>query len=280
MNRLLAACLLLTPASGWAQIIAVPRAPDTGSYSPATDVAAVAELFQGRAPLAYEVVKSYPHDTGAFTEGLLWYDGTLFESTGLKGQSDVRRVDLASGAVLKSAALPNQAFAEGLARVGDALVQITYKEGRAFVYDAATLQKTGDFRYFGEGWGLTYDGQSLIMSDGSSTLTFRDPATFQARRRVSVTVGGKPLGAINEMEFIDGKIWANIWLTDIIAIIDPATGEVTAHLDLSGLVPPDARSSDDNDVLNGIAYDPAGGRVFVTGKRWPRLYELKVARPR
>lgn len=280
MKRLLLVLLLGAPASGWTQIIAVPHAPDTGAYSPATDVAAVQALFRGRAPLAYEVVKSYPHDRGAFTEGLLWRDGILYESTGLNGQSDVRKVDLASGAVLTSAALPNQAFAEGLARVGDRLIQITYKEGRAFVYDAATLRKTAEFRYFGEGWGLTYDGQSLIMSDGSSTLTFRDPATFQALRRISVTVGGKPLGAINEMEFIDGKIWANIWLTDIIVMIDPATGEVTDHLDLSGLLPPDARSSDDNDVLNGIAYDPAGGRVFVTGKHWPRLFELKVARPR
>lgn len=277
MKRLLLVWVLWMPASSWAQVVS--PAPDSYT-SPATDVAAVQALFNGRPPLAYEVVKSYPHDQGAFTEGLLWHDGALYESTGLTGRSDVRRVDLESGAVLRSASLPNQAFAEGLARVGDSLVQITYNEGRAFVYDAATLNRTAEFRYSGEGWGLTFDGKSLIMSDGSSMLTFRDPTTFQALRRIQVTVGGKPLGAVNEMEFIDGKIWANIWLTDIIVQIDPKTGQVTGHLDLSGLLGPGVRPADKNDVLNGIAYDPDSGRVFVTGKRWPRLFEIMRPRTR
>lgn len=260
-------------------MISRPRAPAPSPEpytSPVTDVAAVQAMFKDQAPLAYTVVKSYPHDKSAFTEGLFWHDGRFYESTGLQGESELRQVDVNSGAVLKSVVVPSQVFAEGLALAGNRLIQLTYKEGRALVYDLDTLKKVDEFRYFGEGWGLTFDGESLVMSDGSSTLTFRDPRTFQARRTVSVTVDGKPLADINELEFIGGQIWANVWLTDIIVRIDPGSGRVTGHLNLAGILGPGVRMADENDVLNGIAYDPGSGHLFVTGKRWPRLFELKL----
>lgn len=280
MTRFALLWCVLAASPALAEIAAPPSAPGAAGpeTSPPTDVAAVRALFRGRAPIAYRVAASHPHDPNAFTEGLLWSGGRLYESTGLQGESELREIDPASGAVVRSARVPNQAFAEGLTVAGGRLIQLTYKEGRAFVYDAATLERVGEFRYFGEGWGLAYDGRSLVMSDGSSTLTFRDPETFQVQRRVSVTVDGRPLADLNELEFFGGKIWANVWLTDLIVQIDPASGEVTGYLDLSGLMGPDFRPPSDDDVLNGIAYDPGSGRVFVAGKRWPRLFELELAR--
>ena len=281
VRRLLLVCCLAGPAPALAQMISRPRspAPDPSAFSsPTTDVAGVLALFKGRAPLGYTVVRSYPHDPSAFTEGLIWYDGLLYESTGLQGESAVRKLDLNTGVVLGSVASPDRAFGEGLARVGNRLIQLTYKEGRALVYDVSTLKPIDEFQYSGEGWGLAFDGESLIMSDGSSTLTFRDPATFQPRRQIQVTAGGKPLAAINELEFANGKIWANIWLSDIIVQIDPASGNVTGYLDLAGLMGPGSGRTDENDVLNGIAYNPTTGHLFVTGKRWPALFELKLDR--
>lgn len=274
MRPFLFLACLLAPAAAHAQIISSARKP--AAFSAPTDVDVTLALFKGLEPRAYSVVKSYPHDSKAFTEGLLWRAGALYESTGLEGESEVRKVDLNSGAVLKSAAAPNRVFGEGLTLAGNRLIQLTYKDGRALVYDADTFEKIGEYRYFGEGWGLAFDGRDLIMSDGSDTLTFRDPDTFQAGRRVQATVNGKPLADINELEFIDGKIWANIWLTNIIVAIDPATGIVTDYVDLTGLMGPDFKPDDENDVLNGIAYDPGSGHLFVTGKRWPRLFEIQL----
>lgn len=275
MKRLLLLTWLLVPAAAQAQIIPSAGKPSS-SYSAPTNVEATLALFRGRTPLPYSVVKTYPHDPHAFTEGLLWRDGYLYEGTGLEGESVVRRVELGTGEIRRSAAAPDAVFGEGMTLVGDQLLQLTYKEGRAFIYDAETFELLGEHSYPGEGWGLAYDGKRLIMSDGSSTLTFRDPRTFQPQGSVQVTVDGKPLASLNELEYIDGKIWANVWLTDLIVLIDPASGRVTDYLDLTGLLGPGARPADVNDVLNGIAYDAETGRIFVTGKRWANVFELKV----
>ncbi|MFA6028300.1 MAG: glutaminyl-peptide cyclotransferase [Elusimicrobiota bacterium] len=277
MRRLLLLWWLGVPAAAQAQILAPVQEP--GSFSStAPDAEKIRALLSGLTPTPYTVMKAYPHDPRAFTEGLLWRDGYLYEGTGLKGESVVRQVDLNTGAVRRSAASPDEVFAEGMTLVGDTLVQLTYKEGRAFVYDADTFELLGEHRYRGEGWGLAFDGKRLIMSDGSCTLTFRDPATFQSQGSVQVMVDGKPLAALNELEYIDGRVWANVWFTNYIVMIDPVSGRVTGYLDLTGIQGPGARAADENDVLNGIAYDPGSGRLFVTGKRWSSVFELKVGK--
>jgi glutamine cyclotransferase len=220
--------------------------------------------------LKVEVLARHPHDTGAFTEGLAVADGRLFESTGLTGQSTVREVDLASGRVLQRAALPPSYFGEGLADVGDELVQLTWQDGVALVWDRDRLQERRRLPFTGEGWGLCFDptGGRLVQSDGTATLIFRDPVTFAELGRVAVTREGKPLDRLNELECSDDGVWANVWKTDSIVRIDPASGRVTAVFDASGLRPADA---DREDVLNGIARQ-ADGTWLVTGKRWPTLY--------
>ena len=223
----------------------------------------------------YDVVGSYPHDPQAFLQGLVWHDGGFYESTGLHGQSSLRRVAFPSGEVLQQVALPSEYFGEGLALVGDRLVQLTWQTKRGFVYDRETFVLLGDFTYETEGWGLTYDGVSLIMSDGSDVLTFLDPDSYQPIRRLPVTVDGRPLRQLNELEWIEGEIWANVWQTDAIVRIDPGTGRVNGALDLRGLLPSDQRTGRE-DVLNGIAYDPAAKRIFVGGKLWPLLFELRL----
>jgi glutaminyl-peptide cyclotransferase len=223
----------------------------------------------------WDVVGSYPHDPGAFLQGLVWHDGGFFESTGLVGRSTLRRVEWPSGRVVRQVKLPPDVFGEGLARVGDRLVQLTWRSGRAFVYDLGTLRLLREFRYEGEGWGLAFDGTSLIQSDGSDVLTYRDPERFAPTRRLAVTWNGRPLQHLNELEVIDGEVWANVWFTDYIVRIDPASGRVTSYLDLTGLLPPDRRR-DEGAVLNGIAYDRATRRVFVSGKLWPLLFEIRV----
>jgi glutaminyl-peptide cyclotransferase len=258
--------------SGWGSLTLPPPAgsPSAAPVEPAAPPAR---------KLSYTIVRVYPHDSAAFTEGLFWHDGFLYESVGLEGQSEVRKVDLKSGSVVQAAVSPNKIFGEGLALAGGKLIQLTYTEGRAFVYDFATMKLTGEFHYTGEGWGLTTDGKNLIMSDGSETLTYRDPATFAARRRVPVTLDGVPVKSINELEFAVGAIWANIWKDDRILRIDPASGRVTGFLDMTGLIDGAVRAKmpePEEDVLNGIAYDPASGHFFVTGKCWPSLFEIKI----
>ena len=223
----------------------------------------------------YDVLGSYPHDSQAFLQGLVWHDGGFYESTGLYGRSSLRRVGFPSGDVLQQVALPDQYFGEGLALVGDRLVQLTWRSKRGFVYERATFALLGDFPYETEGWGLTYDGVSLIMSDGSDVLTFLDPESYQPVRTLPVTLDGHPLPALNELEWIEGEIWANVWQTDLIVRIDPAGGRVTGVLDLTGLLPPDQRTGRE-DVLNGIAYDAVARRIFVGGKLWPLLFEIRV----
>ena len=222
----------------------------------------------------FEVVRSYPHDAGAFTQGLIYRDGFLYESTGLNGQSSLRRVRLETGEVLQKKELARRYFAEGLAEFNGELFQLTWDTKVGFVYDRQTFEPKRTFQYRGEGWGLTYDGGRLIMSDGSATLRYLDPATMAESGRISVTDRGVKVTRLNELEYIKGRIYANVWFTDRIAIIDPATGHVTAWVDLAGLMA--AKGLGAQAVLNGIAYDAAGDRLFVTGKMWPRLFEIRL----
>lgn len=223
----------------------------------------------------YTVVNSWPHDPAAFTQGLVFYEGNLLESTGLNGESTLRTVELNTGHVQKSVSLSSEYFAEGLTVIGTHAYQITWQNHQGFVYDAKTFQRERAFTYEGEGWGLTTDGQDLVLSDGTDQIRFIDPATFQVKRTVHVTFAGKPVVRINELEWIKGEIFANVWLTNAIIRIDPATGTVRGVIDFSNLLPPDQRQPG-TDVLNGIAYDPAGDRLLVTGKRWPKIFEVRL----
>jgi len=224
--------------------------------------------------LHLKVVRSYPHDPRAFTQGLLLVDDKLYESTGLRGHSSVRRVDLASGKVELAAKLPPTLFGEGLARVGQRLFQLTWKAGRAIVWDIATLKKQAELTYEGEGWGLCFDGRQLIMSDGSDRLTRRNPASFAKEGEIRVRLAGRPLGNLNELECAGDVIYANVWQDNHIARIDGRNGNVTGWIDASGLL--DRTEAVSADVLNGIAAPGGHGRLLVTGKLWPRLFEVEV----
>ena len=242
-----------------------------------------ASLAAGAEPAApvdfgYRVVQSFPHDRDAVTQGLLIHRGQLFESIGGYGDSSVRLVDLHSGRPLRETRLADALFAEGLAAVGDQLYQLTWRAGTGLIYDAKTLAQSGQFAYPGEGWGLAWDGAHLIMSDGSAFLRFLDPESLQQTHRVEVRDGGQPLTSLNELEVIEGNIFANIWRTSRIAVIDPASGQVRGWLDLADILPAPFRTASVG-VLNGIAYDIAQGRLFVTGKHWPRLFEIELIPP-
>ncbi|MGI9302747.1 MAG: glutaminyl-peptide cyclotransferase [Gammaproteobacteria bacterium] len=228
--------------------------------------------------LGYKVVASVEHHRRAFTQGLVFRNGRLFESVGGYGESSLRELDPATGRVLRERRLPRRLFAEGLTQFGERLIQLTWRSGLALVYDVNSLEPVGQFRYRGEGWGLTDDGERLIMSDGSSELRFLDPASFRELSRVSVRDGTEPVALLNELEYINGSVYANIWHSDAIARIDPDSGRVQAWIDLSDLLPLIYRRGDE-DVLNGIAYDRVSKRLLVTGKRWPRLFEIEVVRP-
>jgi glutaminyl-peptide cyclotransferase len=223
----------------------------------------------------FDVVQSWRHDPNAYTQGLVYRDGRLYEGTGLNGQSSLRQVELETGAVLRRHDLERQYFGEGITLFKGRLYQLTWRSQVGFIYDAATFQQVGRFEYPTEGWGLTDDGTSLILSDGSSTLRFLDPATLQVQRTVRVTDAGREISQLNELEFIKGEIYANVYMQNDIARIDPATGKVTGWIDLSGLLPPEDRTGVE-DVLNGIAYDAARDRLLVTGKRWPRLFHIRL----
>jgi glutaminyl-peptide cyclotransferase len=227
----------------------------------------------------YEVVNAYPHDTAAFTQGLVFHQGMLYESTGLNNSSSLRRVELETGRVLNQKKLSDEYFAEGLALFNGRLYQLTWQTQRGFVYDLDSFDKLREFSYAGEGWGLTRDAHSLIMSDGSSRIRFLDPDTFGVRSLITVQDEGRDVLQLNELEYVKGEIYANVWLTDRIARIDPQSGKVNAWIDLSGILPPEARP-DPGAVLNGIAYDEASDRLFVTGKLWPKLFEIKLKQRR
>jgi glutaminyl-peptide cyclotransferase len=225
--------------------------------------------------LSYTLVKAWPHDRGAFTEGLLFWDGMLIESTGLNGHSALRKVDIETGRVRQEVKLPDEYFGEGIAVLGGKIFQLTWQSHRGFIYDLATLKLEGGFSFTGEGWGLTTDGTSLIMSDGTSRIRFIDPATFQVTRTIDVLARGVPVERLNELEVVKGELYANVWQTEFVLQIDPATGRVLGSIDFVGILPPGDHERD-TDVMNGIAYDAKDDRLFVTGKNWPKLFEVRV----
>jgi glutamine cyclotransferase len=224
----------------------------------------------GSAIYTYKIIRVYPHDTNAFTEGLVFDNGILYESTG--ESSSLRRVDLESGVVQQEVNLLAEFFGEGLTVINDSLVQLTWQNHVGFVYDKATFDLRGNFTYSTEGWGLTYDNNHLIMSDGTSNLYFLDPITFQKTGQVTVHDGNTSVTNINELEYVNGDVYANIWLQQKIAIINPQNGQVKGWIDLSGIY----QSNDPNAVLNGIAYDSQTDRLYVTGKDWPNLYQITI----
>ncbi len=236
-------------------------------------------LFQNAPPniphQGYRIVHQFPHDPSAFTQGLIYVNGALYESTGLHGHSSLRKVDLQTGRVLQEIKIPDRFFAEGLTDWRQHLVQLTWQAHTGFVYDLFTFAKLRDFSYPGEGWGLTHDRKDLIMSDGSDTLRYLDPETYQSVRLLHVTASGAPVTNLNELEYLRGEIYANIWETDTIARISPVTGNVLHFVDMTGLLSAADRAGQP-DVLNGIAYDSKNDRLFVTGKLWPKLFEIKI----
>jgi glutamine cyclotransferase len=222
----------------------------------------------------YEVVNVYPHDPNAFTQGLVIDGGVLYEGTGLTGESSLRRVDLETGDVLQIHELPSNLFGEGITVFGDKVIQLTWQSEIGFVYDKSSFDVLQNFSYPTQGWGITTDGTQLIMSDGSANLYFLNPETFEKTGQVEVHDGNASVTKLNELEYINGEVYANVWLTDKIAIINPNTGQVTGWIDLTGIYTPETSNS--NNVLNGIAYDSENNRLFVTGKRWSQLFQIKL----
>jgi glutamine cyclotransferase len=246
------------------------------SDAPPADARTTPAVATNRTPTyTYEVVRTYPHDIGAYTEGLLFHDGRLFESTGQKGKSNIREVDLNTGRVLRQRAIDSVYFGEGIIILGDTMWELTWQNNVGFLYDWKTFTPKGTFKYDGEGWALTTDGTSLIMSNGTPVINYRDPKTFAITRSFTVTEHDVPVTNLNELEWVKGEIWANVWESDQIARIDPATGHVVGWIDLGGILPKVDRNGGE-DVLNGIAYDDKGDRIFVTGKNWSKLYEIKL----
>ncbi len=234
----------------------------------------------GPAPVhGYRIVATYDHDPEAFTQGLDYVDGVFYEGTGLVGRSSLRIVEIETGRVLRSVPLSAPHFGEGIVVFGNRVYQITWQTNTSFVYDRETLEPIESFTYTGEGWGLATDGERLVMSDGSARLTFRDPETFEPIGQVLVQENGAPVTRLNELEVVGDEVWANVWQTDRIARIDPGTGCVKAWLDLAGLRPSLLADPGEIDVLNGIAWDETTGRLFVTGKLWPKLFEIEVVEP-
>lgn len=263
--RLVAVVALVVGCSGSETKTAAPRTQDTTSAS-----------VGGVPTYGVTVVHRWPHNSNAFTEGLEIHDGLLYESTGLVGQSNITVSDLSTGAVLHHFSLASPYFGEGITVFRGRLYELTWTTGIGFIRDTATFAKLGSFTYSGEGWGMTHDSVSLIMSDGTNVLRFLDPATLHVQSALSVTAAGLPVQHLNELEWIKGQIWANIWQTPQIARIDPKSGAVVAWIDLTSIMPTSAEA-DSADVANGIAYDSAADRIFVTGKRWPVLFEIKPA---
>ena len=225
----------------------------------------------------YEIVHTYHHDPLAFTQGLLYMDGVLYEGTGLEEQSSIRKVKLETGEVLQKRDVPGQYFGEGIVVWKDRILELTWKAEKGLIYDLQSFQPKGEFPYPGEGWGLTTDGKRIIMSDGTADIRFWDPETLKETGRITVTDEGRPVPELNELEWVKGEIFANVWQTDRIARIDPKSGKVTGWIELKGLLAPQDYN-DLTDVLNGIAYDAKGDRLFVTGKRWPKLFEIKLVK--
>jgi glutamine cyclotransferase len=223
----------------------------------------------------YNVVNTYPHDRNAFTQGLVFENGVLYEETGLRGRSTLRRVELETGDILQIRELPAQFFGEGITIYGNKIIQLTWQSNVGFVYDKNSFELLQEFNYSTEGWGITHDGKRLIMSDGTSTLHFLDPATFEENGQIGVFDNDGPITRLNELEYVQGEIYANVWQTDRIARIAPRTGRVIGWIELGGLLSPEDRSEPVG-VLNGIAYDATNDQLFVTGKLWPKLFEIEL----
>jgi glutaminyl-peptide cyclotransferase len=253
-----------------------PSIPPTSITSGVRDSSGTnTSALAGMPVYTYDIVNVQPHDSEAFTQGLLFLDGALFESTGLNGHSSLRKVDLKTGEVLQRVDVAPEYFAEGLAAFGGKLFQLTWQNHKGFVYDLATFKLEQEFSYEGEGWGLTTDGQSLILSDGTDQIRFLNPVTFAVQRTIHVQAPYGPLTQLNELEYIKGEIFANVWQTDYVVRINPENGKVVGVIDFTGLLPASDRRPD-TDVLNGIAYDPTGDRLFITGKKWPKLFEVRL----
>lgn len=241
----------------------------------ALDVSPVQDLPPGVEALVPQIITEYPHDPTAFTQGLLLHEGVFYESTGRLGQSTVREVAIETGEVLRSRPLADTYFAEGLALVDDRLIQLTWQDGLALVYDRETFAYVGAHFYRGEGWGLCYDGAFLYHSDGSQFITRRDPVTFEPLDRLTVTFGGRPVNMLNELECVGADIYANVWQTDFIVRFDKTTGEINGLIDASLLLTPEQRPQDTQAVLNGIAYDPEEDVFYITGKLWSSLFKVR-----
>lgn len=225
---------------------------------------------------AFVVKHTYPHDPQAFTQGLFFKDGFLYESTGRNGQSSIRKVQLENGKVLQKKDIADEYFGEGIAQAGSDIVSLTWTSRVGFVFDAKTFRLKRKFTYEGEGWGLAGNGRQLFMTDGTPVIRVLDPATMGEVRRIEVNADGKPIRSLNELEWVDGQLYANVWGSDVIARIDPDTGKVVGWIDLTGLQDPAWQGLGPDDVLNGIAWDAKGRRLFVTGKHWPKLFEIEL----
>lgn len=228
-----------------------------------------------QADTPWKLVKTYPHDPAAFTEGLFFHDGALYESTGLEGRSEIRQVSLKDGKVIERRVIPQPYFGEGIVNWKDRLISVTWRHRQGFVWKLADFSPVSRFRYEGEGWGLTQDRRNLIMSDGTAQLRFLDPETLAETRRITVSFNGRPVDRLNELEYVKGEIWANIWYDNHIARIDPATGKVIDWIDIAPLAKASG-ATDDEAVPNGIAYDAQADRLFITGKYWPKLFEIRL----
>ena len=228
---------------------------------------------------SYKVINTYPHDRTAFTQGLIFKNGVLYESTGQRGRSSIRKVRLEEGKILQKVDLPDSVFGEGLTEWQDSLISVTWTSGVGFVFNTADLEVQRTFRYSGEGWGLTRSDQAILMSDGTSQIRVLDPVSLRELRRINVTAESAPVFQLNELEWVKGEIYANIWQSDLIARIDARSGHVKSWIDLSGLLEGFGASAGNEAVLNGIAYDDQHERLFVTGKLWPKLFEIEVAGP-
>jgi glutamine cyclotransferase len=272
MSKHLAASVALTC------LAFTPCAPNAKGASRTHSVSAGGSPSAGeKAPIyGYKIVRTLAHDPNAFTQGIVFHDGFLFESTGINGASSLRKVELETGKIVKKISVPDEYFAEGMTIFNDKIYQLTWKNQKGFIYSIETLRKIGEFRYEGEGWGLTHDAESLILSDGTSKIRFLHPETFKVSRTIDVSdADGSPVVEINELEYVKGEIYANIWHSDKIARIDPQSGKVTGWIDLTNLFP-NRSDAETEDVLNGIAYDAHGDRLFVTGKLWSKLFEVQV----
>lgn len=279
MSTCLKLAVLAAVAASWT-LVAESAMPAAASTVPVKDVPLTPPAAPGATrsipTYTYEVLHVYPHDPAAFTQGLFYLDGFLYESTGLEGRSTVRKVRLETGEVLQKVDIPPDLFGEGITSWGNRLISLTWKNHFGFVFDLSTFAVEQRYSYEGEGWGLTHNDQEIILSDGTAELRFLDPKSLLETHRIRVTADGKPIDQLNEIEWIKGEVFANIWQTDRIVRINPRTGKVVGWIDLTGLLASADRTPRNTDVLNGIAYDAATDRLFVTGKLWPKLFEIRL----